>query len=109
MNNLPEKAAKASDYITELCNGYEKQIAALKQENEFFNNFAPAEKFLPYKYNSDENRTLRNYWDKFDKKHLELGWSYNDNNKPLFIRENWTIERLENLLKEDAETAKKNE
>ncbi len=105
--NIPEKATKASDYITELCKGYETQIENLKKENEFFNNFAPAEKFLPYEYNSDKNRVLRNYWDKFDKKHL--GPDYYENNKPLFIKENWTTERLEKLLKEDAETAKKNE
>lgn len=101
--NLPAEAIKACDYINTLCVNYESRIAALKSENEFFNNFTPGEKLLEYSIDGNPDKV---YWSNFEKKHLETGWG--SDNKPDFIKRGWTIEKCQQLLKEGEEISLKN-
>lgn len=98
MSKISEDSIK---FISDLCQKYESQIEDLKKENEFFNNFSPAEPLLEYNYNKDVNIILRQYWEEFKPKHEECSWPYSDSNKPNFIKNNYTIDKIQVLIKLD--------
>lgn len=95
---LPKLAIEATNHIANLCQNYEEQITKLKAENEFFNNFSPAEALLDYPADNPDTT----YWADFKPEHLESYPSIydRDRNKPDFIKRGWTIEKCQKLLEE---------
>lgn len=106
---LPTEAQDAIKYITSVCVNYQNQIDNLKKENEFFQNFQPAKALLPYKGVARDNNPSAVYWEKFDPKHLNISHWNRNSDTPTFIKNNWTIDRINTLLIEDEKIAIQND